>query len=120
MHQVRCHCRVVNPQSEAARKLGKRVKDARVALGLSQIQVWQISGIHFTNIGKIERGTANPALHTIVRLADALNLEASELVAGITAADLPEKEQELLLPRSARGDSSRRKHDPGQKRKTSR
>lgn len=90
------------PHSAASRILGERVKTARIALGLSQIQVWQISGIHFTNIGKIERGEANPALHTIVRLADALNIDPGELVSGINAHDLPVNDQAAILPSPAR------------------
>ncbi len=100
---------MAQPHSNAARILGERVKAARTSLGLSQIQVWQISGIHFTNIGKIERGDANPALHTIIRLADALNVDPAELVAGLSADSLPADEQALVLPANARAAAIRKR-----------
>lgn len=107
--QVRFYGRMAKPQSDASHILGQRVKAARTSLGLSQIQVWQISGIHFTNIGKIERGEANPALHTLIRLADALNIDPAELVAGFTANSLPADEQALMLPTDAREIAIRRR-----------
>ena len=90
--------RMAIPQSKASEKFGARVKEARLRLGLSQIQLWQISGIHFTNIGKIERGEANPALHTVIRLAYSLDVDPAELVSGLGLADLPAETQTLVLP----------------------
>lgn len=99
---------MANPYSEASRVFGERVRNARTALGLSQVDVWQISGVHFTNVGKIERGEANPALHTIIRLADALNIDPAQLVVGFTANDLSVKERGQILPVSARGTMTKR------------
>ena len=100
---------MASPHSPASATFGARIRDARLRLGLSQIQVWQISGIHFTNIGKIERGEANPALHTIIRLADAVQVDPGELITGLTAADLPEDDRARILPENVREEAIRRR-----------
>lgn len=80
---------MAHPQSAASQKLGERIRDHRTALGLSQIDLWLKCGIHFTNIGKIERGEANPSLHTLIRLAGALEVDPGVLIQGLTTQDLP-------------------------------
>jgi hypothetical protein len=39
--------------------------------------------MHVTNYGRVERGEANSELHTIVRLATALDTDPGELLAGL-------------------------------------
>ena len=62
-----------------------------------------------TNLGKIERGQANPSLTTIVRVAAALGVMPAELLDGIDAHALPEDERPftveefLLAKRAAEG-----------------
>ncbi len=58
-------------------------------LALSQESVADLAQMHVTNLGKIERGCANPSLHTIVRIAGVLGLDTGELTAGIDAGHLP-------------------------------
>jgi transcriptional regulator with XRE-family HTH domain len=45
--------------------------------------------MNVSNYGKIERGIGNPVLHTIVRLAAVLGIDAGALIAGISAEHLP-------------------------------
>ena len=80
-----------DPVSEASRKFGERLLAARQALGFSQEQIAQLADMHFSNYGKIERGYGNPELHTIVRLASVLNVDAGKLLAGLGSDDLPER-----------------------------
>lgn len=71
------------PDRPEAVELGKRVRAARKALRLSQEQLGERSGLHRTYIGHIERGEVNPTLHNVLLLAQALGLDASDLVRGL-------------------------------------
>lgn len=57
---------------EAAIELGLQFRDARVALGLSQHELSDRSGVRQADISRIERGAANPTEATLQRLASAL------------------------------------------------
>jgi transcriptional regulator with XRE-family HTH domain len=64
-----------------------------MALGVSQEEIAQLADMHVTNYGRVERGEANSELHTIVRLATALDVDPAELVAGLCGEGmLPERE----------------------------
>jgi transcriptional regulator with XRE-family HTH domain len=71
--------------SDYRRILAQNVRAARQALYLSQEGLALAAGIDRTYISGIERGTRNPSLALIVRLAESL---------GTTPA-------ELLMPRSS-------------------
>lgn len=58
---------------EAAVALGLQFQDARNALGLSQREVAERSGVRQADISRIERGTGNPTEATLQRLAEALD-----------------------------------------------
>lgn len=55
-----------------------------MALNLSQDQLADHAEIHRTFISGIERGVRNPGLLSILRIAKALNTEASKLLEGIS------------------------------------
>ena len=76
------------PRSRAAEVFGRRVRDARIALGMSQEDIAGLADMHVTNYGRVERGEANSELHTIVRLATALNVDPGELMKGLYGADM--------------------------------
>lgn len=52
--------------------LGLQYHDARVARGLTQRQLAEISGVPQADISRIERGAGNPTEATLQRLASAL------------------------------------------------
>jgi transcriptional regulator with XRE-family HTH domain len=60
-------------------RFGDAVRDRREALGLTQEEFAERAGIHRTYISDIERGTRNPSLINIERVADALGVTLSEL-----------------------------------------
>lgn len=62
---------------------GKRVREKREALGMSQEVLAASAGLHRTYIGTVERGERNPALVNILRLASALGVDAADLVRGL-------------------------------------
>lgn len=60
------------------KQFGNRVKDLRLARGLSQEELAFRAGIHRTYLGGIERGERNPALKNIAAIARALGVTLSE------------------------------------------
>lgn len=66
-----------------AAEFGRRVRSARQALGLSQMALADLSGLHFTYVSSVERGERNVSLENILRLADALQLDPADLVSGL-------------------------------------
>lgn len=51
--------------------------------------------MHVSNYGKIERGQANPSLHTIVRIAAVLEIDPAELVRGLRGDMIPARSHKL-------------------------
>jgi transcriptional regulator with XRE-family HTH domain len=68
--------------SEIAVFAGNVVK-ARKQARMSQSQVSARSGIHSTEISRIERGHRDPRLSTLIRLARALDVELGRLLERI-------------------------------------
>jgi transcriptional regulator with XRE-family HTH domain len=60
-------------------RFGFAVKTRREELGLTQEDLAELAGIHRTYLSDIERGTRNPSLINIERLAAALDCRMSEL-----------------------------------------
>ncbi len=85
------------PQSEATRALGERVRTRRRALGISQETLVDRSGMHWTFIGQVERGQRNISLHNLLKLATGLNVNAGELVSGLTPPDQEIEHDERML-----------------------
>lgn len=63
---------------------GRCLREARLAQGLTLEGLAELSGLHWTYVGSVERGQRNISLRNIVRLADALELDPALLVGGIT------------------------------------
>jgi transcriptional regulator with XRE-family HTH domain len=59
--------------------IGKRIKEARQAKGLSQESLSERIGMSAKYLSSVERGKENPTLDTLIKLADALEVETSEL-----------------------------------------
>jgi len=69
--------------NETTRVFGERVRDRRQSLGLSQEAAAVRCGIHWTQLGKVERGQRSLRLETIVKIADGLATDAGEFVSGL-------------------------------------
>lgn len=57
----------------------------RQAIGLSQEDLGDASGLHRTYIGHVERGEVNVSLFNLLKLAAALHIDAADLVRGLAA-----------------------------------
>lgn len=59
--------------------LGKRIRNYRMQLGLSQEKLAEKASCHPTYIGQIERGEKNPTIESIGKITRALGISLSEL-----------------------------------------
>jgi transcriptional regulator with XRE-family HTH domain len=66
-------------KSDIRERFGYAVKTRREELALTQEDLAERAGIHRTYLSDIERGTRNPSLINIERLAAALDCRMSEL-----------------------------------------
>ena len=71
--------------NETTRVFGERVRARRVELGLSQEAAAVRCSIHWTQLGKVERGQRSLRLETIVKIAAGLGIEPGKLVNGLPA-----------------------------------
>ena len=62
--------------------LPDRLLQARKKMGLSQQELAKLANVHFTNVGKYERGEATPAADILNRIAKALEVSTDYLLNG--------------------------------------
>jgi transcriptional regulator with XRE-family HTH domain len=62
--------------------LGHAIRDLRTSAGLSQEELSLKSGVHRNYIGGVERGERRPTVTTVARLAEALGVRASDVLAA--------------------------------------
>jgi len=60
--------------------LGVNLRAARKEAGLSQEQVAERSGVHATEVSRIEAGKRDPRVSTVERLAQAVKLKPGQLL----------------------------------------
>ncbi|WP_405676943.1 helix-turn-helix domain-containing protein [Streptomyces sp. NBC_01511] len=60
--------------------IGTRIRAAREAAGLTQIQLGEMAGLDHKTIHRIEYGTSDPTLGMLIRIAAALDMSLSDLV----------------------------------------
>src|SRR5437773_6058600 len=66
-------------RAEELRMLGKRIKELRIKHGLTRRQLAKKSNIHYQFMGGIERGSENPTLAVLWKIASALEVPITEL-----------------------------------------
>jgi len=74
---------VPTPISPAHQRFGHNLRAARRTAGLSLEGLARQSGVSWSYIGRLERGTANPALTTILKLAHGIGVEPNTLLADL-------------------------------------
>jgi len=68
---------------ELQARLASRLKELRAERHVSQLDMVRFHGFSLSHYQKIERGVLDPKLSTIAKVADALGITLSELLAGI-------------------------------------
>lgn len=69
-------------RSSAHAALGQAIRDLRNELSVSQEELAHRSGMHRTYLGGIERGERNPSYTNLLRIASALDVTGSDLLAA--------------------------------------
>lgn len=82
-------------QSEAAALLGARIREVRNRLGITLEDLGALSEVHWTSVGKIERGAVHPSVETLVKLATALDTDPGEFIAGFSADLYPHRKHRM-------------------------
>jgi transcriptional regulator with XRE-family HTH domain len=67
----------------AQTEVGRRARARREELGLSQMQLAERIGLHFTFVSSVERGERNLSLASLLRLAEGLDMSPAKLVDGL-------------------------------------
>lgn len=80
-------------------KFQERLKQARSEKKISQQELAKLVGVHYTNIGRYERGEAVPSAHVLNKLAQALDVTPDYLINGTLddKADDSISDNELLI-----------------------
>ena len=84
-----------NYHSEVSRVVGERIRDVRTKVGISQVDLADLSLVHVANLGKIERGLTNPSLATLARIATALDTTLADLVSTVLPEHVPEPDRQI-------------------------
>lgn len=84
--------------TEVLEGFAQRLRELRKQKGLSQTQLGQLADLHYTHIGRFERGASRPSGDTLKRLADALGVTSDYLLDGAhdAAAKARFADRELL------------------------
>lgn len=69
----------------ALREFGRRVRERRLELALSQEELAERADLHRTYISSLEQGRRNVAIRNIIRLAEALDIDPADLLRGLTS-----------------------------------
>jgi transcriptional regulator with XRE-family HTH domain len=67
------------PRSPDHKALGEAIEELRKEAGLTHEQLAEHLEMSFQRISELERGVANPTFATLLRIADGLDVELSEL-----------------------------------------
>lgn len=67
-------------KKEFAKRLGKRVREVRLSKNLSQEQLAHKAGYYRTYVGHIETAAYSPSVHTVWRLAKAMDIDIGQLL----------------------------------------
>jgi ribosome-binding protein aMBF1 (putative translation factor) len=69
-------------QNRRGTEIGQRIRAARLALGMTQLDLATATGIRRPNVARLERGRNTPTIETLQRVAEALCVSVVSLVSG--------------------------------------
>ena len=82
--------------SMIAKSIGQRIRNYRTQAGLTQEKLAELSGLHPTYIGQVERGEKNTTLESIQKISAALQISLSQLFEKLSSDTASEKGIPLL------------------------
>lgn len=77
---------MAEPRSAAHVAYGQALRELRAERGISQERLAHLAGLDRTYVSGIERGERNPSLTNILKLAEALDVNVSEIARRAEAA----------------------------------
>jgi len=79
--------------------LATRIREERLRAGISQEDFADVTGLHRTAVGLLERGKTIPRLDTLIIVSQGLGITTSDLLQGIRLKTNKEKnETDLARP----------------------
>ena len=84
-----------NDNKFSGKYLGPRIREYRMARGMSVVKLAKEVGILPNYISQLESGDKLPSLDTFIRIANALNVTADELLCDYLVAELQVVESKL-------------------------
>jgi transcriptional regulator with XRE-family HTH domain len=91
----------VAPEKAFFARVGKRIREVRLARGLSQHQVAEAIRSYQQNVARTERGTENLTLDVIYRIAVALDVDPVEFFQDETPAKKTTRKTTPKKPKKA-------------------
>ena len=80
---------------EAMSLVAKRLKEERRKAGLTQLELSMRAGVSQNMIAYIERGDRNPALRTVMKICNALNIRLSDLLNDIESPKESKRREDI-------------------------
>lgn len=68
-------------------EIGNRIRQLRNRKGFSQEKLAELSNLNTSYIGQIERGEKNPSVDTVYSIANALDIDISQLFKNISPSN---------------------------------
>jgi transcriptional regulator with XRE-family HTH domain len=88
-------------ETDLRKLVGSRIREIRKDKGLTQEEVGEVCGFHYSYLGRLERGEKNISLDSLRKISDALQVDVKQLFGPPEYFELlTEKEagmQEILL-----------------------
>ncbi len=78
------------------KEIGKRIKDKRIELNLTQEQLAEKTGLTDTYIGAIERATSKCSIETLVKISQTLDINMDYMLFGTTTKNVDNRFSEIL------------------------
>ena len=82
MHLSRISPVMPRKKTSADSGFAERLRSLRKQRNLSQTELGELAELHYTHIGRYERGSSRPAADALNRLAQALNVSGDYLLEG--------------------------------------
>lgn len=77
--------------------VGRRIREIRKEKGLSQEQLGELAGFHFSYIGGVERAEKNISLLNIQKITNALDIPVHELFRYGDHIQIENNEKDILI-----------------------
>lgn len=82
--------------SDILKLVGAKIRDFRKEKGISQEELGERAGFHFSYIGGVERGERNLSLTNIAKIADCLDVDLYKLFSYVSInKEVSEKEKSI-------------------------